>query len=158
MLLGLFALVLYSAGLTLIYKERLIEKVSKNPEATPHTNADLMGMIGLLFGFLTGLLGVGGGFLIVPLLIIVFRYKMKIAIGTSVAIIAMNSFYSLIFRISNLESSFIEVAPLALLSLLGVLVGLFLHSRINEKNMEKAFSILLLFLAFYTTIDFAQSL
>ena len=58
---------------------------------------------GAVSGFLTGLLGVGGGFLVVPALVVVLRMPMTLAIGTSLLIIVLNAASSLVARIGDLR-------------------------------------------------------
>lgn len=152
-LLALFVGVLYLAGLSLLVKDRIPKRFTKHHDSAAGKRMLLVGCVGVVFGFLTGLLGVGGGFLIVPLLVVVFGYDMKIAVGTSVAVIAINSVSSLFFRIGDFELTFSEILPLVISALAGVAIGLFFHTRINENKIQQAFSILLLVLATYSAID-----
>jgi uncharacterized membrane protein YfcA len=80
---------------------------------------------GLAVGFMTGFLGVGGGFLVVPALVIILRMPMTYAIGTSLLIITLNSVSSIASRLgSPLHLGWRIVVPFTVLAVVGSLLGL----------------------------------
>ncbi|HQZ14916.1 MAG TPA: sulfite exporter TauE/SafE family protein [Acidimicrobiia bacterium] len=153
-LLGLFAIVLFLAGISMLNQERLSKTRLLRKTKSSSNNIFLVLAIGLSFGFVTGLLGVGGGFLIVPLLVIVLHYKMSFAVGTSVTIIAFNAIVSLGFRATDLEIPVGTIIPLGICAVVGALAGMLLHDRVNKNIVKQAFVVLLFLLGTYTLIDF----
>lgn len=96
-------------------------------------------------GFLTGLIGAGGGFLIVPTLTGLFKLPIKMAIGTSLTIIAMNS---LVGFSGDLFTGFLINWVLLIALLFTTVLGMFLGTTLNQQakpdNLNKAFAIFIL--------------
>ncbi len=109
----------------------------------------LVSMIGLGLGFMTGLFGVGGGFLIVPALVLLLDFPMRYATGTSLLVIALNSFSALIGRwpLAGFDSG------LALALLFTGIVGSWAGSRMSDsipdKTLRKMFAWLVIGLGVY---------
>ena len=108
--------------------------------------------VGLGIGFLTGFLGVGGGFLIVPMLVVLLRYDMPVAVGTSLLVIALNSAVALIVRLGHGGLVWHVVVPLTLAAVAGSLGGKRLADRIDPASLTRAFAVLLLAVAAYVGI------
>jgi uncharacterized protein len=104
---------------------------------------------GLLTGFVTGLVGVGGGFLIIPALVIVSRLPMKQAIGTSLAIIAMNSIIGFFGGLKNIDVDWRFLATFSAISIFGVLLGNKLSHRVDSAKLKIAFGWFVLFMGIY---------
>lgn len=105
---------------------------------------------GTIVGFLTGFFGVGGGFVIVPAMVLALGFSMSDAVGTSLLVITINSVVALSTR---LEAGAIEwgtVIPFTVASLLGVLVGSHLSSRREPRQLQRWFVALLVLVALYT--------
>lgn len=104
---------------------------------------------GTVVGFLTGLFGVGGGFVIVPALALVLRYPMPQAIGTSLVVIAVNTAMAFGARLGGSidwgTTLLFTVAATA-----GVGAGTRIADRIEPKTMQRAFAALLVAVALYT--------
>jgi uncharacterized protein len=101
-------------------------------------------------GLVTGLVGAGGGFLIVPALALAVRLPMKQAVGTSLAIISANSlfgFFSDIHVVREAQWGFLLV--ITLLAILGMGVGTRLSARIDGERLRPAFGIFLLIMGAY---------
>ncbi|GAC1652664.1 MAG: hypothetical protein NVS9B15_13230 [Acidobacteriaceae bacterium] len=103
--------------------------------------------VGAAVGVLTGFLGVGGGFLIVPALVLFAGLDTKKAVGTSLAIIAMNSFSGLFGQLRYASVDWQLTAGFTVLALAGMLIGLALSSRVSEPALRRAFAVLLLIVA-----------
>lgn len=91
-------------------------------------------------GLLTGMVGAGGGFLIIPSLIALFRISMKEAIGTSLAIIAMNAFVGFSGDLSlGIELNWFLLIVFIALTLIGMGLGTSLAHRTNDKKLRRGF-------------------
>lgn len=107
---------------------------------------------GLVVGTMTGFFGVGGGFLIVPALVLVLHFPMRLAVGTSLVIIAINSAAGMI---AHLGSSDIDLS-LAAIFIVGGFAGSTLGSRaaghIDETKLSRGFASLVVLVGFYLII------
>lgn len=103
----------------------------------------LLALTGAGVGALSGFLGVGGGFLIVPVLRSVGRLPMKHAIGTGLAVIAINAFAGLAGALSGLDGvPWARVLPFVGASLVGGFLGARLVSRWSASRLARAFALL----------------
>jgi uncharacterized membrane protein YfcA len=108
---------------------------------------------GLGIGFLTGFLGVGGGFIIVPVLVVLLRYDMPVAVGTSLLVIALNSAVALGARLGHGGLVWRAVLPFTLAAIAGSLGGNRLADRIDPASLTRAFAVLLLAVACYVGVQ-----
>lgn len=108
---------------------------------------------GLGIGLLTGFLGVGGGFIIVPVLVVLLRYDMPAAVGTSLLVIALNSAVALVARLGHGGLVWHVVVPFTLAAVAGSLGGTRLGDRIDPASLTRAFAVLLLVVAAYVGIQ-----
>ncbi|GHH69347.1 hypothetical protein GCM10017673_19670 [Streptosporangium violaceochromogenes] len=98
-------------------------------------------------GFLTGLFGVGGGFVIVPALVLTLGLPMPAAVGTSLLVIAINSAASLAARAGQAHLDWAVVLPLTLTAVAGSVVGRRIAGRLPGATLTRAFAVLLLAVA-----------
>jgi hypothetical protein len=134
--------------------------LSANDQA-PTSGSAIIAAQGFALGFMTGIVGIGGGFLIVPVLVLLRRLPMKIAIGTSLAIIAVNSTTGLVKSIfagsaalhpSATEQNAIDWTVIGLfiaLGIVGSLIGSLLARRIDQGTLCKVFAVFLVVMAGY---------
>lgn len=105
-------------------------------------------------GALTGLLGVGGGFLVVPALVTVLAFEMRAATGTSLLVIAVNSLASLVTRGSTTTGlDWAVVAPFTGAAVLGAWDGKRLAARLTGAALRRTFAIVLLTVAAAMGVD-----
>ncbi len=104
-------------------------------------------VVGAGVGLLTGFLGVGGGFLIVPALIFFAGLETKVAVGTSLAIIALNSAAGLLGQVRYVELEWGLTLVFTGLTLAGMFVGLNLGERLSEETLRRAFASVLVAVA-----------
>ena len=107
---------------------------------------------GSLVGFLTGLFGVGGGFVIVPALTLLLRLDMPSAIGTSLLVIAVNSAVALAARFGSATVDWGVTLPFAVAAIAGVLTGGNLAGRLDPERSLRWFAGLLVAVAVYTAL------
>ena len=107
---------------------------------------------GVAVGFLTGLFGVGGGFVIVPALTLVLGLSMPEAIGTSLLIIAINCAVALFLRLGHDTIDWRVAIPFTLMGIVGVLTGKRIADRLDPRSSLRWFAGLLVAVALYTAI------
>ncbi len=105
---------------------------------------------GTVVGLLTGFFGVGGGFVIVPALVLALGFSMPEAIGTSLIVITINSVVALTTRLQPGTIEWGTVAPFTIASLLGVIVGSRLAGARDSSSLQRWFVGLLVVVAVYT--------
>ena len=115
-------------------------------------------LAGTAVGFLTGLFGVGGGFVIVPALTLVLGLSMPDAIGTSLLVIAINSAIALAGRIGTSTIDWGVAIPFTVSAILGVLVGKRIADRLDAQRSLNWFAVLLVGVATYTAIQAGSKL
>lgn len=124
---------------------------SKLPEiSTSKTNYTQLGMIGFVVGIITGFLGAGGGFLIIPALLFFANLPMKQAVGTSLLIIFINSaigFAGDIYIGTPISYSFL--LTIAAMAFIGILIGTQLSKKIDGAQLKPLFGWFVLIMGIY---------
>ena len=113
---------------------------------------------GLTVGFLAGFFGVGGGFVIVPVLVLALGLPMPAAVGTSLVIMAINSAASLAARTGQAHFDWALIVPFTIAAMVGSLAGKAIAHRLPNTALNRAFAALLLAVAAYVAINSALSL
>jgi uncharacterized membrane protein YfcA len=150
-LMLLFAVVMILASISMIRSDK--SKPAVDESAPMKYNYPMILLEGAVVGLLTGLVGAGGGFLIIPALVILARMPMKLAVGTSLFIIAAKS---LIGFIGDLQGS--EVINWALLgsftgfAIVGIFIGLYLSKKIASDKLKKSFGWFVLVMGIYIIV------
>jgi hypothetical protein len=117
-------------------------------------NPTLMIGEGIIVGFVTGFVGAGGGFLIVPTLILLAGLKIKIAIGTSLMIIAFKSIIGFggdLF--GGFQTNWTLVIYFMIVTSLGVFFGRFFSKKLSGDQLKKYFGIIVLVIGFYILVE-----
>ena len=96
---------------------------------------------GSLIGFLTGLIGAGGGFIIIPILVILSDLRMKAAIATSLAIISLKSLVGFIGDVQNLEIDWVFLILFTLISVIGIFIGQIFSQKVPESKLKFVFGL-----------------
>lgn len=105
----------------------------------------------LVVGLMTGFFGVGGGFLVVPALVLSLGLPMPLAVGTSLAVITINSATAFVARLgSGATLDWTPIIALTAAAVVGGLLGARGASKINPRKLGMAFSVLLVVVAVYT--------
>jgi uncharacterized protein len=108
-----------------------------------------LAVAGLVIGFLTGFLGVGGGFVVVPVLVVLMRVPMPVAVGTSLLVISLNSAVALAARAGHGSFAWDVIVPFTLAAVAGSLAGKRVAGRIRPTTLTVAFAVLLVVVAVY---------
>ena len=102
-------------------------------------------------GLLTGFFGVGGGFAVVPALVLAMRLPMRVAVGTSLVVITVNSASALLSRLGqDVTLDWGVIASFTVAAVLGSLVGARITARVSPARLNLAFTVLLVLVALYT--------
>jgi uncharacterized membrane protein YfcA len=145
-LMLLFAIVMIMASISMI-------KPSKNKleEDIPmQYNYPMILLEGTLVGVLTGLVGAGGGFLIIPALVILAKMPMKLAVGTSLFIIAAKSLIGFIGDVQTTpELDWSLLLIFTAFSVLGIFIGIALSKKIDGSKLKTAFGWFVLIMGVY---------
>jgi uncharacterized membrane protein YfcA len=159
--LGLFALVMYAAAWRMLKPVRLavpaagVENVGGGAAAIGGCHdffSPCMGHIalhGISFGVLTGLVGVGGGFLIVPALVLLSGIPMKTAVGTSLAIVAAKSYAGFAGYMGGVPIDWALMGGFTAVTIIGSFLGARFSSYISQNALKKAFAWFLVVVASY---------
>ncbi|MEM8667315.1 MAG: sulfite exporter TauE/SafE family protein [Planctomycetota bacterium] len=112
---------------------------------------------GTVVGIVTGFVGVGGGFLIVPALVILGRLPMRLAIGTSLVIIAAKSAvgfakYQHYLVSQNLTVDVQTIAVFAVIGIIGSLIGRSINQRMNQQALRRVFAVFLILLGSFVIV------
>ncbi len=105
---------------------------------------------GLAVGLMTGLFGVGGGFLAVPVLVLVMRWPMTVAVGTSLLVIVINSGAAIAARVGVETFDWSLIVPVTAAAVVATLVGKMITDRVPSPALGRIFAVMLVLLAGYT--------
>lgn len=145
-----FAIIMLLAAVSMIRNNRKEEGV-ENAQALKF-NYPLIIIEGIVVGVLTGLVGAGGGFLIIPALVLLAKLPMKKAVATSLMIIAVKSLIGFIGDVQNLEMDWAFLFSFSGFSVVGIFIGIFLNQWIDGKKLKTAFGWFVLIMAAYILI------
>ena len=133
---GLFAVLMIPAGITMLRSKQYTPKSN-----TVSYNYPLILLEGIVIGAITGLIGAGGGFLIIPALVILANIEIKTAIGTSLIIIAIKSLSGFFLGDAfTLDINWSFLTLFTSLSLIGIFVGAYLANFLNGQRLKKGFA------------------
>lgn len=160
LILLLFSILMLSAGISLIRSrdkqnnkdvnlgiKSNIEQITKKPTKF---KSFILIIQGIIDGVITGIVGAGGGFLIVPILVLINKMDVKLAIGTSLAIISLKTIVGFIGSInqnSNFDYSFL--ITFTALALFGIFIGLRIGNNVDSEKLKKYFGYFVIICAIF---------
>lgn len=144
-----FALVMLAASVSMIRNNR--EEEDEEGETAPVFNIPAIIAEGALVGVLTGIVGAGGGFLIIPALVLFAKLPMKKAVGTSLLIIAAKSLIGFIGDVQrpDLIIDWTLLLTVTAIAVAGIFVGIYATKFIDGKKLKKGFGWFVLVMAVY---------
>ncbi len=146
-LMLLFAILMLGASYNMIRKKK------DHPSATGKKPKYFLLIInGLFVGLLTGLVGVGGGFMIVPALVLLSRLPMKEAVGTSLTIIAANSLIGFLGERNMLHFDWPLILRITAFTISGILICIILSKKISGARLKPAFGWFILAMSIFIII------
>ena len=144
---GLFAVLMIPAGFSMLKKR---EEKNQDPNQPIKYNYPLILAEGLIVGGITGLIGAGGGFLIIPALVILAKVKMKVAVGTSLIIIALKSLLGFFFGDAlTMEIDWVFLSVFTGISFIGIFIGSYLSNFIDGSKLKKGFGYFIFVMAVF---------
>jgi hypothetical protein len=141
----LFGLIMLFAAISMIRERKTVEE----KEEARKFNYPMILLEGAVVGVLTGIVGAGGGFLIIPALVLFARLPMKLAVGTSLMIIAVKSLIGFLGDVQNLDIDWAFLLIFSGIAALGILLGIYASNFIEGKKLKKAFGYFTLAMAIY---------
>lgn len=141
----IFSVVMFAAS------SKMIRKPRQKNLATPKivTSATPLITQGLLIGTVSGLVGAGGGFLIIPVLVFFANLPMRLAMGTSLTIIAIQCLVGFTGDLTQHSIDWILVLSFSAISILGLFIGNRLSKRIIDGNLRIIFGWFILIMSLY---------
>src|SRR5690554_2366040 len=140
-----FAIIMLLASISMI---RNNQKISLEGNKVSY-NYPLIVAEGIVVGVLTGIVGAGGGFLIIPALVLLAKLPMKKAVATSLLIIAIKSLIGFIGDIENLKLDWLFLLVFTAISVIGIFIGTSLSNIIDGKKLKKGFGWFVLIMGCY---------
>lgn len=146
-LLLLFAILMLIASYKMIRKIERVRTRSDN-----ETNYTVLISQGLLVGIITGLIGAGGGFLIVPALVMLLGINMKRAVATSLFIISMNSILGFLTTLKMVKQDWNFLLIFSALSVVGIFIGISISKKMDGRKLKPLFGWLVLTMGIFIII------
>ncbi|MBA4850890.1 sulfite exporter TauE/SafE family protein [Emticicia sp. BO119] len=140
-----FGILMVAASYSMIKNK--VQSVEKSHSDAPHFL--LITISGFIIGIITGLVGAGGGFLIIPTLVLIARLPMKMAVGTSLLIIAVKSLIGFTSDLSGLSIDWTFLSAFTILSVTGIFVGSYLSQFVENQKLKQTFGWLVLVMGVY---------
>jgi len=140
-------LMLFFAVIMIFGALSVLKKKSQDTQNEEKRNLILIGIQTFTIGIIIGLVGAGGGFLIIPSLILFAKLPMRKAVGTSLFIIAMNSLVGFMGDVQNLVIDWMFLLIFSAISVVGIFIGMYLTKYTNENQLKKIFAYFVLLMA-----------
>ena len=141
-----FALIMLAASYSMIFAKKCVDCDEDEPIVF---NFPMIALEGSVVGVITGIVGAGGGFLIIPALVLLAKLPMKMAVGTSLLIIAAKSLIGFLGDLSTQTIDWQLLLIFTALSIVGIFIGSALSKKINEKVLKTGFGWFVLIMGIY---------
>jgi uncharacterized membrane protein YfcA len=145
-----FAIIMLLASFFMIKEKK--QKDDENDLRKVQYNYPMIIIEGLVVGILTGIVGAGGGFLIIPALVLLAKLPMKKAVATSLLIIAIKSLIGFIGDVENLDINWSFLLRFTGFSIIGTFIGVWLSKFIDDRKLKKYFGWLVLLMGIYILV------
>ncbi len=141
--LTLLALLMLGAAVSMYRNARVPDRAD---DAQRDLGATVL-LVGLGVGTLTGLLGVGGGFLLVPALVLLAKVPMKKAVGTTLVVVTMNTIAGYLGYLGSVDVPWMLVLQFGAVAAVGIIIGSALVPKVPQAALKRGFSVLLVLIA-----------
>lgn len=143
-----FAIIMLLASISMIRGRK--DTADENSEVS--YNFPMIIIEGIVVGMLTGIVGAGGGFLIIPALVLLAKLPMKKAVATSLMIIAIKSLIGFVGDVQNLEIDWNFLLIFSSFSIAGIFIGIYLNKFIHGARLKKGFGYFVLLMGIYIVL------
>jgi hypothetical protein len=143
MQLTMLAVVMLAAAISMLRRSGQRATGAESSDNEPISRWVVL-VVGVGVGMLTGLVGIGGGFLIVPALVLLAHLPMKQAVGTSLVVIAMNSAAGFTGYVGQVDIPWTFVSMFTAVAIVGIIVGTYLVRFVSQQALKRAFAVFLL--------------
>lgn len=146
-MLVFFSIIMLVSGFYMLLQRR------SNPDCIdcPY-NAVVLGVAGIFEGLITGIVGAGGGFIIVPVLMVFGKLSMKQAVANSLLIIGVKSFIGFLGSHDILELDFSFLAILLSIALIGMYFGMKLNKKLNANQLKPIFGVFVILMGVFILV------
>lgn len=160
----LFAILMVLASLSMMKSRKdVITKADEKPfdnkeeknlieAADKKNNIPKLLFYGIVIGIVTGLLGAGGGFLLIPTLVLLVKLSMKEAVGTSLFIIALNSLIGFTGDLGHFTMDWLFLFIITSIAIAGIFIGGFIGKKISGEQLKKGFGWFVLVMGTYIIV------
>ena len=138
----MLAVLMLAAAVSMLRSGR--RSATTGEPTTTRPSVGLLAVIGLAVGLTTGLVGIGGGFLVVPALVVLGKVPMKQAVGTSLLVIAMNSAAGFAGYLGQVEIAWGFTAAFTAIAVAGIIAGTYLIRFVSPAALKRGFAVFLL--------------
>lgn len=145
----LFAILMVMASVAMIKGRK--DLVTNETKAFPAGTTRLL-LYGIMVGLATGFLGAGGGFLIIPALVLILKMPMKVAVGTSLLIIALNSLIGFTGDLGHINIDWRFLGIISAIAIAGIFVGGAMAKKIAGERLKKGFGWFVLVMGIYIIV------
>ena len=145
-----FSILMFITALLILF-DKTNDSKAETEKATGDKVFQLI-IAGLIVGMVTGLLGAGGGFLIIPILVLFLKLPMKTAVGTSLIIIAINSLFGFLFSLKQFSFDWRILILFTAISVAGIFIGGYYSDRVPAAILKKIFGWFILVLGIYIVL------
>lgn len=147
----LFAILMLLASISMIREDKEPNDTSKASKQ-PTTPIFQLSFYGVLIGLATGYLGAGGGFLLIPALVLILKMPMKQAVGTSLLVIGLNSLIGFTGDLGQFSINWQFLLSITSVAIIGIFIGGFLAKKIDGNKLKKAFGWFVLIMGVYILV------
>lgn len=141
-----FAVLMVAAAISMIKNKGV--RAQPKAGSAPH----ILVLYGFCIGLVTGFLGAGGGFLLIPALVILMKLPIKQAIGTSLLIIALNSLIGFVGDLGRHAMDWPLLLIISAIACAGIFIGIFFNQKVDSEKLKKGFGWFVLFMGLYIIV------
>lgn len=145
----LFAVVMLIAAVFMFKKTKTNTSSQKQKQFYSKKDILFIALEGIFVGILTGLVGVGGGFLIVPALVLLTKIPMKEAIGSSLLIISLKSFAGFYGYLGQVQIDWSFLLTFISIASVGIIIGTSLIRFVSQAQLKKIFAVFLIIMGIF---------
>ncbi|KGE12869.1 sulfite exporter TauE/SafE family protein [Sphingobacterium deserti] len=151
LLMIIFALIMLTAAISMIVSDKSLAQYTMTEKETNSTKTTVLGVV---VGLVTGVVGAGGGFLIVPALLSLLKLPLRKAVSTSLLIISVNSLFGMLGDVEKAKDfDWFVLCGYTFFAIMGIFGGFLLSNKIDGSVLKSVFGYLILCLSVYILLS-----